>query len=533
MEVPLESSRAKDENSPLHNDIIWGREGVDFSLPKESTSQLFKNEETSPQAESAIQQCDEPGEESEGVAEEYDLRTVLFSQEVEAAFFQSRRKICGVSGIFNMGNTCYMNSAVQALAHCPPLRDFFCVLSGGPKLSGSCPPTDAIVSVAFRDLMNRLWSPTNSNAIRPTVFLFRIREKCAQFRGFSQQDAQEFIRCFLDVLHQELKYEMPRIEKDPTRPGHSHSSLSHSSTEEENMDSGMSTENESVSSANQDSKDNLVEKEELKTKPLYESVVNVVFDGQLVSTVKCLTCQHLSETNETFQDISLSIPSTEQLEKMREAFDEHNNDVGKSRTGGNEVSYAYWIYDLTARWLIWPWFSWINSFYRYLFTECVSLEDCLRGFFAADYLRGEDMYKCEKCNKLRNGVKFCKINAFPNVLCIHLKRFRHDSLYNSKINTRITFPLVDLDLTSFMDPDADDQKKYVYDLLSVVSHRGSSVDFGHYVAYCLNDVDGNWYEYDDSFVRQISEDEVLNCEAYVLFYQKREWSDEGGLEMDQ
>lgn len=33
----------------------------------------------------------------------------------------------------------------------------------------------------------------------------------------------------------------------------------------------------------------------------YESVVSVVFDGQLISTVKCLTCQHLSHTNETFQ----------------------------------------------------------------------------------------------------------------------------------------------------------------------------------------------------------------------------------------
>lgn len=35
----------------------------------------------------------------------------------------------------------------------------------------------------------------------------------------------------------------------------------------------------------------------------YESVVSVVFDGQLVSTVKCLQCQHLSHTTETFQVI--------------------------------------------------------------------------------------------------------------------------------------------------------------------------------------------------------------------------------------
>lgn len=38
-----------------------------------------------------------------------------------------------------------------------------------------------------------------------------------------------------------------------------------------------------------------------KPKVNYESVVSVTFDGQLISTVKCLTCQHLSHTQETFQ----------------------------------------------------------------------------------------------------------------------------------------------------------------------------------------------------------------------------------------
>jgi ubiquitin carboxyl-terminal hydrolase 20/33 len=28
---------------------------------------------------------------------------------------------------------------------------------------------------------------------------------CPQFRGWTQQDAQEFIRCFLDLIHRELR----------------------------------------------------------------------------------------------------------------------------------------------------------------------------------------------------------------------------------------------------------------------------------------------------------------------------------------
>ena len=48
-----------------------------------------------------------------------------------------------------------------------------------------------------------------------------------------------------------------------------------------------------------------------------------------------------------------------------------------------------------------------------------------------------------------------------------------------------------------------------------------NISVGHYVAFCRNDVDGNWYEFDDSFVSQISEADVMNREAYVLFYQKK------------
>ena len=44
---------------------------------------------------------------------------------------------------------------------------------------------------------------------------------------------------------------------------------------------------------------------------------------------------------------------------------------------------------------------------------------------------------------------------------------------------------------------------------------------GHYVAYCMNSIDGYWYEYDDSCVTRVDEAEVLSREAYVLFYQKK------------
>lgn len=55
---------------------------------------------------------------------------------------------------------------------------------------------------------------------------------------------------------------------------------------------------------------------------------------------------------------------------------------------------------------------------------------------------------------------------------------------------------------------------------------------GHYVAYALNDIDDKWYEYDDSYVRPISEAELEHVEAYVLFYKRRPVFQDEPMELD-
>lgn len=57
---------------------------------------------------------------------------------------------------------------------------------------------------------------------------------------------------------------------------------------------------------------------------------------------------------------------------------------------------------------------------------------------------------CEKCQKLRNGVKYSRLMSCPEILCIHLKRFRHEPALPSKISSHVSFPLTGLDLAPFM-----------------------------------------------------------------------------------
>lgn len=45
-----------------------------------------------------------------------------------------------------------------------------------------------------------------------------------------------------------------------------------------------------------------------------------------------------------------------------------------------------------------------------------------------------------------------------------------------------------------------------------------SVAGGHYIAYCQNVINGQWYEFDDQYVTEVHETVVQNAEAYVLFY---------------
>ncbi|KTF77079.1 hypothetical protein cypCar_00038242, partial [Cyprinus carpio] len=43
---------------------------------------------------------------------------------------------------------------------------------------------------------------------------------------------------------------------------------------------------------------------------------------------------------------------------------------------------------------------------------------------------------------------------------------------------------------------------------------------GHYIAYCRNELNQLWYEFDDQSVTEVPESCVQNAEAYVLFYKK-------------
>lgn len=104
------------------------------------------------------------------------------------------------------------------------------------------------------------------------------------------------------------------------------------------------------------------------------------------------------------------------------------------------------------------------------------------------------------------------------MLCVHLKRFRHDLSYSSKITSTVNFPLKGLDMSSYVHKDCKSQV-HIYDLTAVICHHGT-VGGGHYTSFAKHQPSNKWYEYDDQLVTEVTEEMVQSCEAYVLFYRK-------------
>ena len=142
------------------------------------------------------------------------------------------------------------------------------------------------------------------------------------------------------------------------------------------------------------------------------------------------------------------------------------------------------------------------------------LESYLQAFCATEVLDGKDRYKCEKCNALVPCNKKLFMSISPPILCLQLKRFKHDAYFGSKINTSVTFPLTGLDVNPYLF--APTKSGTVYDLLRSYPSQGIIFEYaslwsfsgGHYVAYCKkNEI---WIEYDDANVRVVPESHVAN-----------------------
>ena len=153
-----------------------------------------------------------------------------------------------------------------------------------------------------------------------------------------------------------------------------------------------------------------------------------------------------------------------------------------------------------------------SCFYTLPITEnSETVYDCFDNFTIKEKLDGDNKWHNDKTNEYIEVYKKLNFWSLPKILIIVLKRFDNNGNKKGKL---IKFPF-ELDLCKYCV--GYKKNSYNYNLISVSNHDGS-LNSGHYYSYVKN-MNGNWYNCNDTMISKMDKSNVVSKSAYCLFYQ--------------
>ncbi|KAH8233100.1 hypothetical protein KR026_004332 [Drosophila bipectinata] len=365
-------------------------------------------------------------------------------------------------GLVNLGNTCYMNSVLQALAMTSDFSRQILLIECESALLRKVQQQIALMHHSLRYELTPL---VVLNATRPPGFTPGL-----------QQDSSEFLGHLLDLLHE---HEISSFSNSGRSGGRAMSSseeittsgvIPYNSNDRELGSSSSkgtptppATPTKNPSSSQQQSGPE-------STPPKPASTIDKTFAGKLSTTYRCLSCGWESRNEDSFRELQLSFP-------------DDKDDCGATN---------------------------------------YSVQDLIEYYCSPEKLDGDNQYFCPRCKKLCDAERHIGVTQAPRNLILTLKQFKYDQKYHfrTKLMHKV-FHDESVTVKVCTMESLQEMSTVHYDLYAGVVHAGYSMDSGHYFTFAADQAK-RWYKFNDNQVTHSKPEEMHNLTSpntpYILFY---------------